>query len=90
MKTQAVPSREKSPVATMQTHSASQGNHGVTIVLTQAGVGSSQSDMSQLINAIVDNGLLSYNQIASFLMSSQQKRSAVLMELMEKLKESPG
>jgi len=82
MKTQVIPSREKSPVATMQTTSG--GDHGVTVVLTQ---GSSQSDISQLINTVVDNGMLSYDEIASFLMSSQQERSVVLMELMEKTKD---
>ena len=86
VKTQAVPrlpTREKSPVATIQAQR-------VPVVLTQAGLGSSQSEMSQLINTIVDNGLLSYDQIITFLMSSQQERSVVLMNVMEKIKEAQG
>ena len=86
VKTQAVPrlpTREKSPVATIQAQR-------VPVVLTQAGLGSSQSEMSQLINTIVDNGLLSYDQIVTFLMSSQQERSVVLMNVMEKIKEAQG
>ena len=74
----------------MQAHSTSGGDHGATVVLTQAGVGSGQSEMNQQINAIVDHGLLSYDQIASFLLSSQQERSVTLMKIMEKVNQAQG
>ena len=71
----------------MQAHSTSGGDHGVTVVLTPAGVG---SEMNQQINAIVDHGLLSYDQIVSFLLSSQQERSDTLMKIMEKANQAQG
>lgn len=85
-----------SPVATLKQGSTVPSGRDVKrvgVVLTQAGprVGTSdQSTIDQMINAIVDNNVLSMSGIAQFLLSPPHERSIMLMQAVNKMNEKSG
>jgi len=92
--TSATSSGRSSPVATLKLgNSASTGRDvkSVNVVLMQAtpslGAGD-QSSINQLIDFVIDNDVLSYNDIAQFLLSSRHERSVMLMQIRNEVNKS--
>ena len=90
-------SRGSSPVATVKVNSTAPPSDRdvkkVEVVLTQAApsLGSSdQSTIDRMIDSIIDNNVLSLNDIAQFLLSPPHERSVILMQAVNKVNEKSG
>ena len=86
-------SREQSSVATLKVDntSSSEDAKSVTVVLTQDGPGTSdQLEINQMIDGLVDNGWLSYVNIASLCLSSLEEKNKILKPLADGIKMFQG
>ena len=86
-------SREQSSVATLKldSTSSSEDAKSVTVVLTQDGPGTNeQSEINQMIDSLVDNGWLSYDNIVGLCLSSLEEKNKILKPLVDSVKMFQG
>ena len=85
--------REQSSVATLKLDNtpSSEDAKSVTVVLTQGGPGTSdQLEINQMIDGLVDNGWLSYANIAGLCLSSLEEKNKILKPLVDGVKMFQG
>ena len=85
--------REQSSVATLKLDNtpSSEDAKSVTVVLTQGGPGTSdQLEFNQMIDGLVDNGWLSYANIAGLCLSSLEEKNKILKPLVDGVKMFQG
>ena len=85
--------REQSSVATLKLDNTSPSEYAncVTVVLTLDGPGTSdQLEINQMIDGLVDNGWLSYVNIAGLCLSSLEEKNKILKPLVDGVKMFQG
>ena len=85
--------REQSSVATLKLDNTSSSEYAnsVTVVLTLDGPGSSdQLEINQMIDGLVDNGWLSYANIAGLCLSSLEEKNKILKPFVDGIKMFQG
>ena len=85
--------REQSSVATLKLDNtpSSEDAKSVTVVLTQGGPGTSdQLEFNQMTDGLVDNGWLSYANIAGLCLSSLEEKNKILKPLVDGVKMFQG
>ena len=85
--------REQSSVATLKLDNTSFSEYAnsVTVVLTPDGPGTTdQLEINQMIDGLVDNGWLSYANIAGLCLSSLEEKNKILKPLVDGVKMFQG
>ena len=83
---------EQSSVGTLKLDSTSANEaKSITVVLIQAGAGTGdQLEFNQIIDALMDNRMLSYINIAALCLSSEQEKHEMLKPLLDGVKNFQG